>query len=136
MVTLVLLINVIVTIGIVVHFGAEKGLSTLYQGNCNHVSQINFGIHLAINVLGTLLLAASNYCMQVLSAPTRREVDRAHAQRKWLDIGLSSFRNLGKIRRWRLWLWILLLVASLPLHPVYVTSIPIHPAIHTCLCEA
>jgi hypothetical protein len=133
---LVLFVNVSVAIGIVVHFGAEEGLSILYQGKCNHVSQINFGIHLAINVLGTLLLAASNYCMQVLSAPTRKEVDRAHAQRKWLDVGLSSFRNLGKIRRWRLWVWILLLVASLPLHLVYVSSIPNHPAIIAIFGEA
>lgn len=114
-----LLVNVVVAIAFVAHYGVKDGLVVLYEGDCSRVSNINLGIHLAINGLGTLLLASSNYCMQVLSAPTRKEVDRAHAQQQWLDIGLSSFRNLFKIRPWRVWVWILLLLSSLPLHLVY-----------------
>ena len=124
-----LIINVVVIIAFAIRFGLDDGLIVLYEGNCNRVSNINLGIHLVINGLGTLLLAASNYCMQVLSAPTRQEVDRAHAQRKWLDIGLSSVRNLFRIRRWRVLVWFLLIISSLPLHLVYAS----YPVFNPCI---
>ena len=39
----------------------DKGV--LYEGNCDHVRHLSTGIHLLINILGTILLGASNYCM-------------------------------------------------------------------------
>ncbi|KAH7392189.1 hypothetical protein DE146DRAFT_661877 [Phaeosphaeria sp. MPI-PUGE-AT-0046c] len=57
--------------------------------------------------------------MQCMTAPTRGEVDRAHAARRWLDIGVPSFRNLRRIGRDRLVLWLLLGLSSLPLHLLY-----------------
>jgi hypothetical protein len=39
------------------------GQSVLYSGSCDRVKQISIGIHLLINVLSTLLLAASNFAM-------------------------------------------------------------------------
>lgn len=39
-------------------------------------------MHIIINILSTALLAASNYVMQCLSAPTRPDVNEAHTQRK------------------------------------------------------
>jgi hypothetical protein len=71
---------------------------------------------LLINALSTILLSASNYTMQCLSAPTRSEVDDAHSTGKWLDIGVPSVRNLGRIARKRVILWWLLGASSLPLH--------------------
>ncbi|KAF2155261.1 hypothetical protein K461DRAFT_110724 [Myriangium duriaei CBS 260.36] len=77
------------------------------------------GTHLLVNVLATGLLAASNYAMQVLVSPTRYEVDKAHARRKWLDVGLPSLRNIRAVSWWRLLLWCGLVLSSLPLHLVY-----------------
>ncbi|KAI4197238.1 MAG: hypothetical protein LQ350_006069 [Teloschistes chrysophthalmus] len=80
-------------------------------------------LHLAINILGTALLSASNYCMQCLSAPNRQEVDRAHQRQVALDIGVPSLRNLRHISRKRLLLWILLAISSIPLHLFYNSAV-------------
>lgn len=95
---------------------AEGGRRRLYEGTCGRVKAINLAGHVLINDLSTILLSASNYCMQCLSAPNRREVDKAHAKRNWLDIGTPSVRNLGSIAPVRVLLWLLLVVSSLPLH--------------------
>jgi hypothetical protein len=89
---------------------------TLYEGNCAASRSLNTGIHVLINLFSTLLVTASSYCMQVLSAPSRREVDSAHSQRRWLDIGILSFRNLSRVSKWRCFLWILLSISSVSLH--------------------
>lgn len=73
-------------------------------------------LHLAICILSSLLLGASNYCMQILSAPTRKEVDAAHAKRKWLSIGVASIKNLLYVDRRKTFVYILLGVSSIPLH--------------------
>lgn len=110
----VFLINLIITIVCSTFGGDRKG--TLYSGNCEKVRRINYGLHVLINVLSTVLLSSSNYCMQCLSAPTRKDVDVAHARGKWLDIGVLSIRNLRCISRKRVILWALLGLSSLPLH--------------------
>ncbi|KAL9626699.1 MAG: hypothetical protein Q9164_007815 [Protoblastenia rupestris] len=66
-----------------------------------------------------MLLSSSNYCMQILSAPTRKEIDNAHARRKWLDIGVPSVRNLKNVARKKVVMWWLLGLSSLPLHLMY-----------------
>jgi len=88
----------------------------LYEGNCDKVRRVNIGLHLIINLLSSLLLSASNHGMQYLSAPTREEVDRAHAKRSWLNIGVMSVSNIGSISGKRVLLWLTLAVSSLPLH--------------------
>ena len=110
------MINVIVTIYAVVKHGSHSEQSPLYVGSCREVSRLSLWIHLAINALSTLLLSASNYTMQVLVSPTREEIDRAHARRDWLDIGIPSFRNLRHISAVRVQLWSLLALSSVPLH--------------------
>ena len=71
-------------------------------------------VHIGINVMGTLLLGASNYTMQCLSAPTRKEVDAAHANGRYLDIGLPSLKNLNGWKKKLV--FFLLIMSSLPLH--------------------
>lgn len=95
---------------------AANGLRVLYQGSCSKASKVNVVLHLFINIFSSVLLAASNYSMQCLSAPTRADVDRAHAKKKWMDIGIPSVHNLSKIPKTRAMLWFLLLVSSVPLH--------------------
>jgi hypothetical protein len=95
---------------------SKENQGLLDAGDCDRIKRVNTGIHLLINVFSTVLLSGSNYCMQCLSAPTRKEVDRAHAVGSWLDIGIPSFRNLRHIEPRRVVLWFLLGLSSLPLH--------------------
>ncbi len=116
LVTAVLVINFIVTIWASTSHNGDGAIGTISEGDCSKMKKANTWIHLAINVLGTMLLSASNYCMQCLSAPTRTEVDRAHSKGVWLDIGIPSVRNLRRIGWNRVALWWLLGLSSLPLH--------------------
>ena len=92
--------------------------AVLYEGVCSKTSQANTAIHVLINVLSTLLLGASNYCMQCLSAPSRKEVDAAHKDGKYLDIGVPSLHNIiSKYFPTRKKVcWAVLGLSSLPLH--------------------
>ncbi|MCJ1281575.1 hypothetical protein MMC26_000895 [Xylographa opegraphella] len=121
--SLVLCINIGLAIWAATRTGTQDGIGILYEGICSNSSQINTGLHLAINILSTLLLGAGNYTMQCLSAPTRAEVDHAHRQGLWLDIGVSSVRNIFRIGRGRAVLWVLLGLSSLPLHLLYNSTI-------------
>ncbi|KAF2832511.1 hypothetical protein CC86DRAFT_366289 [Ophiobolus disseminans] len=117
--TIVFFINLVVTI-----WGStQKQSGVLLEGDCNRVKNLNTSLHVLINVLSTILLSGSNYCMQCLSAPTRSEVDTAHAQGKWLDIGIPSIRNVKHLSRQRIQLWILLALTSLPLHLFYNSAV-------------
>lgn len=110
-VSVVFFINLVVTIA----FSARKD-GILYDGDCDRASKLNIGLHLLINILSTVLLSSSNYCMQCLSAPTRREIDDAHSKGNWLDVGIQSIHNLRNISRKRAVVWVLLGLSSLPLH--------------------
>lgn len=96
---------------------ANGGIGVLITGSCAPVKELNVGIHIVINILSTVLLAGSNYCMQVLSAPDRELVDFAYEERWRLEIGIPSLGNIKHIgkRRRRLWWAIGLLSISLHL---------------------
>jgi hypothetical protein len=96
--------------------GYHGGVANLVKGDSVKISHYNTAYHTLINVLSTLLLGASNYTMQVLSAPTRAEVDDAHAKGHWVEIGLVSPRNLRVISRKRQVCWWMLPISSVPLH--------------------
>lgn len=112
-VCIVFLINLVATI-----WGSAytKESGVLFEGDCKRARKLNSGLHFLINLLSTILLSSSNYCMQCLSAPTRREIDKGHAAGTWLDIGVLSVRNLRHISGKRVVIWTLLLLSSLPLH--------------------
>ena len=112
---LALVINVILTIWLSVSFPSVNGITNIMEGDCSRVSNWDTWIHLAINVLSILLLSGSSYTMQCLVAPTRQEIDRAHAAGSWLDIGVPSVRNLWFIDRRRTIAWALLAMSSVPL---------------------
>ena len=96
--------------------GFQGGVGVLSNGNSMDMSSLTTTLHILINVLSTGLLTASNYCMQMLCAPTREDVDRAHMRGQYMDIGVLSLRNLRRIPRRRAVLWVLLALSSLPLH--------------------
>ena len=121
-VVVVLQINVGLTIYVATNpkYKMERGTGTLYSGSCSKSKTIGEWLHLGINVLSTLLLSGSNYTQQCLAAPTRSEIDAAHAKRGWMDIGVPSIRNLFKIKPERRLLWIAIGFTSIPLHLLYV----------------
>jgi hypothetical protein len=94
----------------------SDGVSTLFQGDCAIVRKLDAGLHALINALSTILLAASNFGLQLVTAPTRAEVDTAHSKGGWLDIGVPSFRNLRKLSKWNIAIWICLTISSVPIH--------------------
>ena len=115
----VFIINLSWSIWAITHYNTTDRVSTMYRGDCRTVKTLNLWLHLAINALSTLLLGSSNYCMQLLVAPTPSEVQRAHERSKWLDIGIPSFRNLWWIAR-RSWIvWSCLWLSSAFLHLLY-----------------
>jgi hypothetical protein len=116
-----LLINFVVLIWLGIHSHGSS-LVHLYRGDCTKVERTDLWVHLAINVLSTLLLGGSNYCMQCLVAPTRADIDRAHARGKFLDVGVPSVRNLGSVPRYKKILWWALGLSSVPLHLMYNSS--------------
>lgn len=95
----------------------------IFFGSCQTASRISLGLHALINVLSTLTLASSNLCVQLLQAPTRREVDKAHREHRWLDIGVQGLRNFRHIPTKRRVTWIVLVTMSLPLHLLYNSAI-------------
>lgn len=54
--------------------------------------------------------------MQCLVAPSRAEVDKAHSKGTYLDIAVPSVRNLRLISKYKVFLWLVLAVSSVPLH--------------------
>ena len=111
-----LVLNIIITSWAVSKFGLSGQIGTIHTDDCAKIKRTGLWLHIAINILSTMLLGASNYYMQCLSSPTRQEVDKAHAQRIWLDVGIQSIRNLGRIQKTRMFLWICLAATSIPLH--------------------
>ncbi|KAH7413683.1 hypothetical protein DE146DRAFT_638333 [Phaeosphaeria sp. MPI-PUGE-AT-0046c] len=120
--TLVLVVNILLLIIAAAAWHPKNGIATAFTGNCEVAARQLTVAHLFINLFSSLLLGASNYCMQRLAAPTRGEIDAAHAQKRVLDIGIPSVSNLFLIAPLRAFLWLLLGLSSIPLHFVYAFS--------------
>lgn len=112
----VLVINCVILIWVNATHPVRNGLATVFSGDCTTAKIISATAHLFINILSTLLLAASNYAMQVASSPSRADIDRAHANQHSLDIGVLSLRNFRWISNARLLAYGLLLISSIVLH--------------------
>lgn len=72
----VLVANIAISIYAVGQYGGKltAEFKPVFVGDCEKTKTINTWAHLAINVLSSLLLSGSNYCMQVLTAPSRNAV--------------------------------------------------------------
>ncbi|KAK4208548.1 hypothetical protein QBC37DRAFT_325535 [Rhypophila decipiens] len=119
----ILLTNAAITMWTSITMTVSDGIGTLHVGPCEEVKQTGLGLHILINFLCTSLLGASNFCMQCLSSPTRDELDEQHAQKRWLEIGVLSVRNLKSIARRRVWLWFVLGASSFPIHLLFNSAI-------------
>ncbi|KAK4893990.1 hypothetical protein LTR27_007796 [Elasticomyces elasticus] len=101
------------------HETTGQGSVIVYTGSCDETKHVTLWADLAINILSTILLSASNSCGQLLSAPTRVDIDAAHARSTWLDIGIQSGRNLRHIPGRRRFMWWMIGISSVPLHLFY-----------------
>ncbi|KAK9785704.1 hypothetical protein SCARD494_11704 [Seiridium cardinale] len=92
-----------------------------YTGTCDggSAAQVNVALHLLLNVVSTAIFASSNFFMQVLNSPSRKEVDEIHSKGPWMGIGVPSVRNTFGVSKFKTSCWILLLVPSIPLHLLF-----------------
>ena len=84
---------------------------------------INTALHLIVNAVSSAVLASSNFFSQVLSSPSRAEVDVSHARGRSLDVGVLSWRNALGLSPFKTVAWVALLVTSLPLHLLFNSAI-------------
>jgi hypothetical protein len=116
----VLIVNIAILAWTYSSLVIKSGSAIAWAGTSNNLKNVSTWMHLGVNILSSLLLAASNNAMQCLVAPTRREVEKAHASGKWIQIGIPGMHNLSKIAPSRAIVWALLLLSSLPIHLLYV----------------
>ncbi|KAL4908768.1 hypothetical protein BDW74DRAFT_187317 [Aspergillus multicolor] len=106
-----------------------RGVGTFSVGNCTTTTRLNSALHVALNILASLFLGAGNYCMQILVAPSRAELNKAHSKGKTLEIGVPSLKNLLSIGRIRVAGWVCIGVLATILHIFWnstiFTSLPI-----------
>ncbi|KAM3071463.1 hypothetical protein ACMFMF_007935 [Clarireedia jacksonii] len=112
----VLIVNLIVLIWAVTNHEMESAYSILYSGSCHTARSLSTALRLLINILSTALLSASSYTMQCVNAPTREDIDKAHSQKKWVDIGIPSWRNRLFVGSRNVKIWWFLGISSIPLH--------------------
>ncbi|KAI0123305.1 hypothetical protein BJ170DRAFT_736541 [Xylariales sp. AK1849] len=113
----VVIANIGITIWIMVHYHPDpRGIGTLSFGNCKEMDTINTVLHVGLNIMSSLFLGAGNYCMQIIGAPSRQEIDTAHANGVSLDIGVPSVKNIWHIQRQRKLFWVLFGICATTLH--------------------
>ncbi|KAK7715451.1 hypothetical protein SLS57_006838 [Botryosphaeria dothidea] len=72
----VMLLNIVITTWVMTRreYHEVDGWMVMFQGDCESAKETSRWLHFLINALSTVLLGSSNYCMQVLSSPTRNEL--------------------------------------------------------------
>ena len=94
----------------------QNGLGTMYHGSCARVKNLSNYLLIPLNILGTITLSSSNYVMQILNAPDRQEIEKAHQSACFLNVGISSPSNLRHISRLKRTLYCLLALSTVPIH--------------------
>jgi hypothetical protein len=105
-----------VMIWAVIHYPVEGDTGTIYTGSCQMVHYIDGLSHVVLNIVSTLFLGAGNYCMQVLVAPSRKDVDKAHKNGISMDVGIHSIRNIWRMSYLKRTMWIFLGTTSTTMH--------------------
>jgi hypothetical protein len=103
--------------------GAINTNLIFFNGDCARSRAINLWLHLLLNVCSTGVVASSNFFMQVLSSPTRRDVDKAHLQNVAMEIGVPSLRNVFCVGWFKGVCWFLFFASSFPIHLVFNSAI-------------
>lgn len=105
------------------HSIGSFGSTTLFLGSCAQSGRNVSVLRLFINIVSTAILTSSNFFLQILTAPTRNDIDKAHRRTRWLDIGIPSLRNLFFVSWSKLALWLLIAITSLPFHLLFNSSV-------------
>ncbi|WYZ41901.1 hypothetical protein EsH8_V_000796 [Colletotrichum jinshuiense] len=116
---LILIVAIVCLVLALVVVGMVRGESKIYKGSCATADQVKIGLFVAINVVTIVLLAAANYVFQVLSSPTRIEMEMAHDGRRWVDFGIPSFRNLRFISKPRVVMTAIIMLAAVSTQVIY-----------------
>ncbi|KAL1899798.1 hypothetical protein Sste5346_002664 [Sporothrix stenoceras] len=64
------------------------------SASCSGAHPVAWLLRAILALFSVALLAGAQYVFQILSSPTRAELDAAHSARRWLDIGVPSLRNI------------------------------------------
>jgi hypothetical protein len=103
----------------------------LFSGSCNSdLHNYAIGIHFVINLVGTLVLASSNYLQHICSSPDYSEIIRQMQERGDISFGANSFLSVIRQKSTSLKvLWFSLLLSSLPLHTMLngILGYAVHP---------
>jgi hypothetical protein len=113
---LALVVSLTLFIALVVRPGpaaSSHGMFPVFSGSSAASLRIDWGLRALSSTFAIGLLAAANYAFQILSSPTRSEVQMAHGRRRWLGIGVPSIRNLLYISNQRVVLSSAMLLAGL-----------------------
>jgi hypothetical protein len=93
-----------------------RGTGTFFWGDCSTIRTADKAAHVALNILSSLFLGVGHYCMQILVAPTREELDSAHRMGKAMEIGVPSLKNLKRIESKRVVTWVVFGAIATLLH--------------------
>lgn len=86
--------------------GSSLNVFTIISNDeCEKTAKINLFLHLIINLISSGVLASSNFYMQVVCSPSRKEVDKAHAYLQSLDIGIPSVKNVRFVSKFKQICW-------------------------------
>ena len=96
--------------------GGINSSLAFFDGDCTKSRSVNLWLHLLLNACSTGVMASSNFFMQVVSSPTRREIDKAHRQKIALEIGVPSLSNIFHVAWFKGVCWLLFFASSFPLH--------------------
>jgi hypothetical protein len=95
--------------------GGFYGSTVFFRGKCSKAEGINLGTHIAITVFAAGVTVSSDRFLNLVLAAQPEDIHKAHTNRRWIEIGVNSWRNLGFAARWRRFCWALLLISSVPL---------------------
>lgn len=95
----------------------------IFDGDCSKANKLGIVLHLIINIFSTGLLASSNFFMQVLSAPSRSEIDQAHRLLVAVEVGVPSVNNFVFLSSFKKALWVGLFLSSVPIHLLFNSAV-------------
>ncbi|KAI1467601.1 uncharacterized protein F4812DRAFT_402269 [Daldinia caldariorum] len=102
---------------------ALNSTTIILEGECQKTRRANSILHILISVTSTLILASSRFFMQILSSPSRLEINRAHVRLRSLEIGISSVKNLRFLSIHKTIGWAVLLISSTSIHLLFNSSV-------------
>ncbi|KAI8302972.1 hypothetical protein K4K59_000289 [Colletotrichum sp. SAR11_240] len=123
---LVWLMTVLLWVLLLTSFSKNHDLSDMppfYAADCQDTRRVMVVVRLLVGALSTLVIVSSYIFMQLLVCPTREDVDKAHAQRRWMDIGCMSVKNLRFISNGRRVLFVLFGLIWIPFHLLAPASV-------------